>query len=255
MTNLADKQAGRVRRPRDGRYTRVAIFLHWAIAILIILNLIVGFLNWDIAHDFMQRPENRWLYVNVLIFHMSAGMTVLVLTAARVVWRLLHQPPAYPDTMKPWEKRLSHVAHFLLYAAMVLMPLTGWMILSANPPLGSEGATAKAAQMAAANPAPAASAPTAPKAPPRKRPELWWGLGPLPAIDVLEDVGETKEGVKAQHVMHEVFVDWHAAGAWMMLFLLLLHLAGALKHQWLDRELTLQRMGWGRFPDEKREQA
>jgi cytochrome b561 len=45
--------------------------------------------------------------------------------------------------------------------------------------------------------------------------------------------------------MHERFVGVHAAGAWMILGLLLLHVAGALKHQWIDRHPELARMGLG----------
>ena len=74
------------------------------------------------------------------MLHASSGLTVLTLTVARVVWRLFNAPPPYLAAMKPWERHTAHFAHFLLYAAMVLMPLTGWAILSAHPPPGSPGA-------------------------------------------------------------------------------------------------------------------
>ena len=71
---------------------------------------------------------------------LAVAVTVLVLTVARVVWRLLNDPPPYPAGMKSWERHTAHFAHFLLYAAMVLMPLSGWAILSAHSPPGSRGA-------------------------------------------------------------------------------------------------------------------
>lgn len=109
------------------RYTLVAIYLHWAIAGFIIYNLVSGFLIWDFARDFfkMHRP----LYGIGITTHLSSGMTVLALTGVRIIWRLMHEPPAYPATMKRWERHASHFAHFLLYAGMLLMPLTGWAIL------------------------------------------------------------------------------------------------------------------------------
>jgi cytochrome b561 len=44
--------------------------------------------------------------------------------------------------------------------------------------------------------------------------------------------------------MHECFVGVHEAGAWFLLGLL--HVAGALKHQWIDKHAELARMGIGR---------
>jgi cytochrome b561 len=47
--------------------------------------------------------------------------------------------------------------------------------------------------------------------------------------------------------MHERFVGLHEAGGWILSGLLLLHVAGALKHQWIDRHAELARMGIGRL--------
>jgi len=48
-----------------------------------------------------------------------------------------------------------------------------------------------------------------------------------------------------QKAMHERFVGAHSVGAWIILGLLLLHVAGALKHQWIDKHAELARMGVG----------
>ena len=114
----------------DSRYTSVAIWLHWLIAVFIIMNLVMGLFLDDI-----KGPE-RYYFMTI---HVSAGLSVLVLTVVRVFWRLLNAPPPYPDDMPAIEKATAHVAHFLLYAAMVIVPLTGWIMGSANPPAGSEG--------------------------------------------------------------------------------------------------------------------
>jgi cytochrome b561 len=236
----------------DGsRYTRVAIWLHWAIAILIILNLVGGLMIWDLAKDFFK--ANRPLYVLGLTFHLSAGMTVLALTITRIAWRLLHEPPPYPASMKPWERHASHFAHFFLYAGMLLMPLTGWAILSAHPPAGSPGAVIAAEKIKKLmGPVPAAAAPNkagGPAGPPPgglpPPPGIWWVI-PLPSITPLAEIGREVGGVPAQDILHDEIAEWHEIGAYMMILLLLAHIAGALKHQWLDKEPTLQRMGWGR---------
>jgi len=238
-------------RPRtkitgDGtRYTRVAMGLHWAIAIFIIWNLLSGFVIWDLASGFFK--ANRLYYGIGLTLHLSSGFTVLVLTVVRIAWRLTHEPPAYPANMKPWERHAAHVAHFLLYAGMVLMPLIGWAILSAHPPIGSAGAKVAPLPMvaAAANAVPGArpAGPPAGRFPPP--PGIWWVI-PLPAITPIANIGTEPGGVKPQHELHEEFVEWHETGGYLMLLLLLLHVGGALKHQFIDKEPELQRMGLGK---------
>ena len=221
---------------RSDRYTRVAIILHWTIAALIVFNLSVGF--------FMEGfPLPLKLFVVGL--HVSSGMTVLALTVARVVWRLLHEPPAHPAGTKRWERNTAHFAHFLLYAAMVLMPLTGWAIVSSHPAPGTPGAIAFAKQ----HPRPAMAASTTPPATPgavagapKGGMKIWFVI-PMPSITALQRVGEQPEGVKAQGELHETFVGWHSLGGYLLLALLLLHVAGALKHQILDRQAELERMG------------
>jgi cytochrome b561 len=130
-----------------------------------------------------------------LTSHLSAGLTVLVLTVVRIVWRLMHEPPPYPDDMKRWERHAAHFAHFFLYAVMVLMPLTGWAVLSANPPAGSAGAEARQAAVAAAAAAAVALGSEAPAGPPPgpvpPPPRVWWVLMPMPPITPLQDLARS----------------------------------------------------------------
>jgi len=161
---------------------------------------------------------------------------VLALTLVRVLWRLLHAPPPYPADMKRWERNAAHMAHFLLYAAMVLMPLTGWAIISAHPPAGSPGAAVEARSM----PAPP------PNAPRGRSVMKIWGVVPLPPIRPIQAIGASAGGVEPQKELHAEFVAWHSLGGWILIALLVLHVAGALKHQILDRHAELARMGIGK---------
>lgn len=106
---------------RGDRYSRGAIAFHWAIAALVLFNLIVG-----LFHDAMPRS---W---GMMPIHKSVGMAVLLLTLGRIGWRLAHKPPQLPDAMPGWEKTAAHAVHFLLYALLLILPLTGWL-LSSNP--------------------------------------------------------------------------------------------------------------------------
>lgn len=235
---------GDVRDRKQLRYTDVAIAFHWAIAALIVYNLTSGLLKPALPRAFF-------------IFHVSSGITILVLSVARVIWRLTHRPPAFLP-MASWERQLAHAVHVLLYVAMLALPLSGWALVSAHPPAGSPGA-AWAAQHAAADssagearkgtsaPGSAASSEGQEKAALRKRgPILIWGLFKLPLIAPLQELGREPDGIPHQKAVHENIEDAHLFGGWIMLALLVLHVTGALKHQLVDRRRELARMGLGR---------
>lgn len=100
-------------------YTRVARWLHWGIGILIIGNLIGG-----LAHDVAPQI--------IMPLHKSTGLLILVLSLARLGWRLTHRPPAFPAAMPGWEKLVGSITHWIFYALMVLIPLSGWIMSSAG---------------------------------------------------------------------------------------------------------------------------
>lgn len=211
------------------RYTTVAIWLHWIIAAMILYNLLSGLGRPYLPRGFFQ-------------FHVSAGLTILILSVVRVVWRLTHKPPPFLP-MKAWEAKLAHGVHFLLYAAMLLLPFSGWALISANPPIGSPGAAQVAAERAARAAAEGRPAPA-----PRRQ-QMLWSLVPIPPIAPVSELGRTPEGLPEQEAVHERIETFHLVGGWIMLLLLVLHVGGALKHQFLDREPELNRMGMGRRPE------
>lgn len=100
------------------RYNRTAMFLHWLVAALIAVNLV---LIWTIN----LIPEN---FVRPAIdTHKSVGITVLGLFLLRVLWRAANAPPPLPQAYSPMEKRAAWWAHILLYALMLALPLSGWL--------------------------------------------------------------------------------------------------------------------------------
>ncbi len=195
------------------RYSRVAILLHWAIALLILFNLTTGFFHHAV-------PKGIWA------FHVSSGITILALTLVRIVWRVTHKPPPFLP-MQPWERVAAHVVHFALYFVMLAAPLTGWAMVSTHVD----------------KPAPAAAAPGAP--PPAAHRMMVWGLFELPKLAPIVKIGEQPDGSAKLKAAHETFEGRHLALGWIMLGLLVLHLGGALKHQLVDKQRELARMGLG----------
>jgi cytochrome b561 len=103
------------------RYTRVAIWLHWIIAALIVANLFLGFF-----HEDFGKAATPWL----MFYHKAFGLTVLGLTLARLAWRFSHRPPAFDPVLRRWEAGLARLIHLLFYLALIAIPLSGWLLAS-----------------------------------------------------------------------------------------------------------------------------
>lgn len=101
------------------RYDNVAITLHWLIAILIIGMLALGWYMTDLP----KGPEKNYLFN----LHKSFGVVTLVLVFIRIFWRLGHRPPALMGAIPAWMHKASNGMHHLLYLAMAVMPLSGFI--------------------------------------------------------------------------------------------------------------------------------
>jgi cytochrome b561 len=108
----------------SAHYTRTAISLHWLIALLIFIAFPLGIY----MHDLPLSPDKLRLYS----YHKWIGVTVFLLAVIRIYWRASHQPPALPDSMPGWEKFAAHATHYALYALIIVIPLSGWLMSSAK---------------------------------------------------------------------------------------------------------------------------
>ena len=108
------------------RYSIAAIILHWVMAIAIILMLASGLSleNWE------TMPKN--LKFSLIQWHKSLGVLLLMAVALRLMLRIFIQPPALPDILKARDKLLAKAGHWALYAAMVIMPVSGWVMVSSS---------------------------------------------------------------------------------------------------------------------------
>jgi cytochrome b561 len=107
------------------RYSRVAMALHWLIALAIIGMLVGG----KVMHEMLEHKEP--MAFTLVQFHKSMGVTILLLSVARLLWRFTHKPPALP-AMAGWQTGLAHVSHWGFYFLMFAIPLTGWAMVSTS---------------------------------------------------------------------------------------------------------------------------
>lgn len=106
---------------QPARYTRIAIALHWLLAIGLIYQLGLGLWMQDIPKT---PPGLRAEWFN---WHKSIGIVLGLLIVLRGLWRWTHRPPALPDGLPVWQAWAAHASHTLLYVCMVVMPLTGFL--------------------------------------------------------------------------------------------------------------------------------
>ncbi|WP_447762623.1 cytochrome b [Sphingopyxis panaciterrae] len=104
------------------RYTKVAIWLHWLIGLAVIANIGLAMLTEDMPRETHRAAMN---------IHKALGITVLFLTVVLILWRIGHKPPPLPAGTPPWQRPLSKVVHLLFYLLLILLPLSGWVWMSA----------------------------------------------------------------------------------------------------------------------------
>ena len=106
----------------------VAKTLHWLVACLILLQLGLGLaaVSWHLSPTKLE----------LLIWHKSIGMLILLLVLTRLGWRVTGPTPDLPPDTARWERLAARTSHLLLYLLMLALPLSGWVINSAaNIPL------------------------------------------------------------------------------------------------------------------------
>jgi cytochrome b561 len=106
------------------RYTKTAVALHWLIALLVFATFPLGVY----MHELPLSPDKLRLYS----YHKWIGIAVLLLAVIRASWRATHRPPVLPESMPQWERFAAHATHYVLYALLFAIPLSGWLMSSAK---------------------------------------------------------------------------------------------------------------------------
>lgn len=171
--------------PRN-RYSTVSLVLHWGIAALVLGQIIL-------ITAAEAEGSNRGLW---MMLHKSGGMAILILTLARIGWRIANPAIALPSSLPKWQKVFARATHVLFYVVLLVLPLTGWLAGSAM-----------------------------------QRGFEFYGLFNFPLLPV----GGGRETARALMAIHTNLPK-------LLYVLVFLHVAGALKHQFIDRDNVLHRM-------------
>jgi len=103
------------------QYGTTAKVLHWVIVALLVVQYLIGWLMPGIHRG--MKPGAA------MTFHISIGITILVLIVLRLAWRLTH-PVAPESSLPPWQRLSSETVHWLLYILVLATTLTGWLFTS-----------------------------------------------------------------------------------------------------------------------------
>lgn len=190
------------------RYNKVAVILHWLIAVGIFSMLAFGWYMAELPKDapkqmafdlfdfgiytlqLSEEASPRTFYFGL---HKSIGITLLALIIIRFFWRLTHKPPAMLSSYKPFERKLATGVHHLLYLVMFAVPLTG-LIMAAASKYGAK----------------------------------WFDVTIIPGFD--------------SPMVRDIFHEAHEIAGLLIVAILVLHIAGALKHKIIDKDDTMKRM-------------
>lgn len=190
------------------KYNKVAVLLHWLIAIGIFAMLGLGWymselpkeapkqMQYDLFNlgvytwELAKEASPRTFYFGL---HKSIGVTIFALILFRVFWRITHKAPAMLSSYSAMERKLATGAHHLLYLLMIAIPFTGLMQAIAS-----------------------------------KYGVLWFDIEILPGLD--------------NPAMRKIFHEAHEISVNIIVLVLILHIAGALKHKLIDKDDTMKRM-------------
>lgn len=174
--------------------------------VAIILHwLIAALLIFQVALGLRMEDAHGRDKFAVFQLHKSVGISLLLLIVVRLLWRLTHRPP--PIGAAGWEKTLAKVVHGAFYLILLALPISGWVIVSSSKILV---------------------------------PTLLYGVVPWPHVP----------GVAGLSIVAKQ--SWNAAADFIhvnlvtLIYVLFgLHVAGALKHHYLDRDGDIGRMAPG----------
>jgi len=197
------------------RYGAVVQAFHWLTVVLIVVLLWTGW-GADVEAD---EPGN-----SAFFWHSSLGVLVVTLALARLLWRFFTSAPSLPASMRRGQRAFARAVHIGLYVLLFALPVTGWLVASA------EGGTVSFFGLALPSLQGASGA-----ASPAVRPHA--------AESDEKDAGTVSTSGEKRG---EFWEEAHEVMAYVILGLAILHALAALKHHFVDRDNVLRSMLPGR---------
>ena len=104
-------------------YSRLQIYLHWIIFVLVALQFILSDYIADAWFKYVETSEFQ--FSALVASHVAGGVLVLLLTLWRLMVRRKRGAPAMPEGESAAQQAVAHGMHHSLYLLLILMPLTG----------------------------------------------------------------------------------------------------------------------------------
>ena len=178
-------------------YGLIARSFHWLMALLILTMIPLG--KYANLAPFSTDVEFAYKFM-LFSLHKTLGVILFFLAVLRILCAVWQPKPMALHPERQVETFVAAVTHWMLYSALILVPLTGWIEHAAIPGLAP----------------------------------IWWPFGQsLPFVSASEWLFNTASA------LHRTFGK-------VLILAIILHVAGALKHQFIDKDATLHRMWAGR---------
>ena len=120
------------------RYTVGSRWFHWGTTLLVFTVIPLGW----IYGGFKTKPDHPDIYVapfpgtpaNYASAHFTVGLAILAIVAARIIYRSLHAAPPLPGRSGAIEAVLAKANHWALYAVLIVMPVSGYVMMAGDTP-------------------------------------------------------------------------------------------------------------------------
>ena len=111
-------------------YSAGARHFHWWTVALIAIQIPLGVIMTWYGEKYNFASPTAQMYDS----HKLLGITILIIVIARFAYRILHGAPGDEPTLEPWQRMISHITHWSIYALLFLVPILGWLAVSAYGP-------------------------------------------------------------------------------------------------------------------------
>lgn len=125
------------RTQTPARWPAVIVLLHWEMAAALAAMLAGGLAMTRAAEHAVTTGDFSATVTGLPLFdayqlHKSVGVTLFALVLLRLALRLALPSPSLPEHMRAPELLVARGAHVLLYALMLGLPITGWLLASSS---------------------------------------------------------------------------------------------------------------------------